>query len=44
MRKHLSDVNTFGDYDYHYKFYNGATDKNYQFYRPDIISDTIAKI
>ncbi|TRY80444.1 hypothetical protein TCAL_03001 [Tigriopus californicus] len=44
MRKHLSDVNTFGDYDYHYKFYNGATDKNYQFYRPDIISDTLAKI
>eukprot|EP00095_Tigriopus_kingsejongensis_P012556 maker-scaffold1273_size51358-snap-gene-0.6 protein:Tk12556 transcript:maker-scaffold1273_size51358-snap-gene-0.6-mRNA-1 annotation:"hypothetical protein DAPPUDRAFT_227136" len=44
MRQHVTNVNVFGDFDYHYKFYQGATDKDYKFYRPDIISDTMRKI
>ena len=43
-RKHVFDVQTFGDYDYHYKLYDGAVDRNYKFHVPELIADYVRKI
>jgi hypothetical protein len=43
-RQHLFNVTSLGEYDYHYKLFQGSADRNYKFHDPELIADYVRKI